>query len=412
MSAEHVQVAVIGGGQAGLSVSRLLGEQGVEHVVLERVTVCHDWIDRRWDSFCLVTPNFQCRLPGKAYDGDDPEGFMLRDEVMAWLLDYARSFDPPVREGVAVTRLTSDPEQGFVLDTTAGTLVAEQVVIATGGYHTPRLPALAEALPAGLTQLHSATYRGVDSVPAGPVLVVGTGQSGVQIAEDLHLAGRSVHLAVGSAPRAARRYRGRDTIDWLEEMGHYDRSALELGNERGHDRANHYMTGRGGGRDVDLRTFAAEGMVLHGRLQRIDRGALRFGGDLRANLDHADAVADSIKDSIDAYIEQAGLELPTEERYVARWHPDEGPSTVEAADLGAVVWATGFRRDDGWNRLPAFDGGGFPVHHRGVSPVPGLYWLGLPWQHTWGSGRFAGVARDAAYVAEHLVARVRPLARV
>jgi putative flavoprotein involved in K+ transport len=399
---EHTQVAIVGGGQAGLSMSYLLGEQGIDHVVLERETACHDWVDRRWDSFCLVTPNFQCRLPGKSYDAGDDEGFMLRDEVHDWLRDYLASFSPPVREQTAVRRL----DAGFRLETSGGDLVADQVVIATGGYHIPRTPALAEALPAGLAQLHSATYRRPEDLPAGDVLVVGTGQSGVQIAEDLHVAGRRVHLAVGSAPRAARRYRGRDTITWLEQMGHYDRSALELGNERGHDRANHYMTGRGGGHDVDLRAFAQQGMTLHGRLLGLDGDRLRFGEDLQRNLDHADEVAESIKDSIDAHIAGRGLDVPIEARYAPSWEPAAGPSELALDALGAVVWATGFRRDDGWNRLPAFDGGGFPVHLRGVSPVPGLYWLGLPWQHTWGSGRFAGVARDAQHLLEHIVARV------
>jgi putative flavoprotein involved in K+ transport len=402
----NTDVVIVGAGQAGLSMSKLLCDTGIDHVVLERATVCHDWSDRRWESFCLVTPNAQCRLPGWSYAGDDPEGFMLRDEVVAFLRGFVASFDPPVREHTAVTRVARD-DNGFVVETDQGSWTCGQVVIATGGYHVPRMPALARSLPPSLTQIHSATYRSPHDLPEGEVLVVGTGQSGVQIAEDLHLAGRRVHLAVGSAPRAARRYRGRDTITWLEEMGHYDRSASELGNDGRHDRANHYMTGRAPAHDVDLRRFATEGMQLHGRLLEVVGGRLRFAGDLRDNLDRADAVAESIKDGIDAFITARRIDAPAREAYTPIWAPaSDEPESVAAQALSAVVWATGFTRDDRWNHLPAFDGAGFPVHERGVSPVDGLYWLGLPWQHTWGSGRFAGVARDAAYLLDRITARV------
>lgn len=402
-----VDVVVIGAGQAGLSMSKLLCHTGIRHAVLERETACHDWADRRWESFCLVTPNAQCRLPGWTYGGEDPDGFMLRDEVSAWLRGFAASFDPPLREHTTVTRLRREGD-GFTVDTDGGSWTCRQVVVATGGYHEPRLPDLAARLPETVVQQHSATFRSPGALPPGDVLVVGSGQSGVQIAEDLHLAGRRVHLAVGSAPRAARRYRGKDTITWLEQMGHYDRSAHELGNDVRHDRANHYMTGRAPAHDVDLRSFAIEGMCLHGRLVGLADGALRFAGDLGANLDRADEVAESIKDGIDGWIAARGLVAPVERRYEPVWSPaDDEPTALPVEDISAVVWATGFRRDDRWNHLPAFDGAGFPVHERGVSPVPGLYWLGLPWQHTWGSGRFAGVARDAAYLLDHITGAAR-----
>ncbi|MGI3782820.1 MAG: flavin-containing monooxygenase, partial [Janthinobacterium lividum] len=220
---ERVQVAVVGGGQAGLSASWFLTQAGVEHVVLERQTAAHEWHDHRWDSFTLVTPNVQCRLPGFPYPGDQPYGFMTREETVSYLAEYVRRTAPPLREHTTVRELRSDPGGGFVLElqTPDGPTVleAEQVVVAVGGYHDPRVPRLAERLPADLTQVHSSVYKNPEALPEGAVLVVGTGQSGAQIAEDLHLAGRQVHLVVGSAPRCARRYRGRDCIDWLEEMG-------------------------------------------------------------------------------------------------------------------------------------------------------------------------------------------------
>jgi len=403
-------VAVIGGGQAGLSMSWYLRQRGVDHVVLERDRVGHEWRDRRWDSFCLVTPNWQCRLPGFDYPGDDPDGFMAGADIVGYLEKYAASFDPPLAEGVSVDRLRRTPNGVFELGTSAGTCTADQVVVATGPYHNPAVPRIAERLPGSVTQLHSAQYRNPGQLPDGAVLVVGTGQSGCQIAEDLHLAGRRVHLAVGSAPRAARRYRGRDTLAWLDEMGHYAKGIDEFADAAAvRLRANHYMTGRDGGRDIDLRAFATQGMRLHGRLTSVDGSVLSFAGDLTANLDNADKVAEGIKDAIDSYLAATGIEAPAEERYVPVWAPSPGATTIDPAAEGitAVVWGTGFHRDHRWIEVPVFDGRGYPTHERGVTSCPGLYFLGLPWQYTWGSGRFAGVARDAGYLIERITAARR-----
>ena len=406
----HHTVAVIGGGQAGLSMSWYLRRRGLDHVVLERDRVGHEWRDRRWDSFCLVTPNWQCRLPGYSYAGDDPDGFMPGPEIVGFLEKYAASFDPPLAEGVEVTRLRRLPSGVFELVTTAGTSTADQVVVATGPYHNPAVPRIAERLPGGLTQLHSSQYRNPGQLPGGAVLVVGTGQSGCQIAEDLHLAGRRVHLAVGSAPRCARRYRGRDTLAWLDEMGHYARGIDEFADaDAVRLRANHYMTGRDGGHDIDLRAFARDGMRLHGRLRAVDGTRVSFAGDLASNLDGADAVAEGIKDAIDRYVDSAGIVAPAEARYVPVWRP-AGPEAgldLAAEGVASVVWATGFHRDHRWIEVPVFDGRGYPTHERGVTSCPGLYFLGLPWQYTWGSGRFAGVARDAAYLCERIGAARR-----
>ncbi|MEU0969302.1 MSMEG_0569 family flavin-dependent oxidoreductase [Streptomyces sp. NPDC005917] len=402
---EHLPVAVVGGGQAGLSVSYCLNERGVEHVVFEANRVGHEWRSRRWDSFCLVTPNWQCRLPGYPYRGGDPDGFMVREEIVRYLEDYVAFFQPPLVEGVSVTRIRRAPSGVFELTTTDGDFTADQVVVATGPYHRPRIPRAAERLPSGVRQLHSSAYRSPDRLPAGAVLVVGTGQSGCQIAEDLHLAGRQVHLAVGSAPRVARFYRGRDCVAWLHEMGHYARAVDEFDDVGAvRMRVNHYVTGRDGGRDIDLRAFARDGMRLYGRLTAVNGPALEFGDDLKANLDHADAVAESIKDAIDAHISAHGIDAPHEPRYTPVWEPDGGTGDLDltAAGITCVVWATGFARDHRWIEIPAFDGRGYPMHWRGVTSVPGLYFLGLPWQHTWGSGRFEAVGRDAEFIAGHI----------
>jgi putative flavoprotein involved in K+ transport len=401
-----VPVAVVGGGQAGLSLSWELGRRGIDHVVLERDTVGHEWSDARWDSFCLVTPNWQCRLPGWPYRGEDPDGFMVKEEIVAYVRGYAASFDPPVLEHTPVDLLTPAPDGGFRLRTPEGTLAAGHVVLATGGYHRPVVPPYASALPEGIVQLHSAEYRNPGQLPPGEVLVVGTGQSGAQIAEDLHLAGRTVHLAVGRAPRIARSYRGRDVVAWLHDLGHYDvpveqhrdGEAARLG-------ANHYVTGRDGGRDIDLRAFARDGMRLYGVLTGLRGTTLTFADDLAANLDAADRVSENAKDLIDRHIDAAGIDAPAEARYAPVWAPaPDHPTALDLAGSGvtSVVWCIGFRSDYSWVHVPAFDGRGYPTHVRGVTSVPGLTVLGLPWLHTWGSGRFSGVGRDASYLAGHI----------
>ena len=410
LNGTHHTVAVIGGGQAGLSMSWYLRSRGVDHVVIERDRVGHEWRDRRWDSFCLVTPNWQCQLPGFPYSGDDPDGFMVGADIVDYLEKYAASFDPPLVEGVSVDRLRRTQNGVFELATNAGDCTADQVVVATGPYHDPAVPRIAERLPGSVTQLHSSQYRNAAQLPAGAVLVVGTGQSGCQIAEDLHLAGRRVHLAVGSAPRAARRYRGRDTLAWLDEMGHYAKGIDEFADaDAVRLRANHYMTGRDGGHELDLRAFALQDMRLHGRLTSLDGTKPTFGDDLKSNLDGADAVADGIKDAIDKYIEAAGIEAPVEARYVPVWEPDPRTEELDLAEQGitSVIWSTGYFRDHRWIEVPVFDGRGYPTHERGVTSCPGLYFLGLPWQYTWGSGRFAGVARDAGYLIERVTAARR-----
>lgn len=406
----HYPVAVIGGGQAGLSVSYRLRERGIAHVVVEAERVAHEWRERRWDTFCLVTPNWQCKLPGFPYQGPDPDGFMVRDEIVRYLEDYVAFFGPPLVEGVSVTGLRRTTGGAFELRTTAGDLTADQVVVATGPYHLPSVPRMAERLPAGIQQIHSSRYRSPGALPEGGVLVVGTGQSGCQIAEDLHLAGRRVHLAVGGAPRVARFYRGRDCVAWLDEMGHYAKGIEEFDDAGAvRMRVNHYVTGRDGGRDIDLRAFASDGMRLYGRLTSVAGAEVEFADDLKVNLDRADGVAEGIKDSIDAHIAANGIDAPEETRYVPVWEPDEQPGSLDlaAAGITSVIWATGFTRDHRWIEIPAFDGRGYPMHWRGATSCPGLYFIGLPWQYSWGSGRFEAVGRDAEFLADHIDAARR-----
>ena len=413
---EHHSVIIVGGGQAGLSLSHYLQQSGIEHLVLEKHTPMHAWRTQRWDAFCLVTPNWQCKLPGHAYSGDDPHGFMKKDEILAYLEGFLGKVNPPLRSGVTVRNVKARPEGGYAVATSAGGqtvhYTADHIVVASGGYHQPIIPRLAERLPAHIVQLHSEQYRNAASLPEGDVLVVGSGQSGAQIAEDLHLAGKRVHLAVGDAPRCARFYRGRDVVDWLADLGYYDMPVDAHPLREGvRDNTNHYVTGRDGGRDIDLRAFAQQGMKLYGLLDDLDGGVLRFQDTLRASLEHADKIYNGINATIDKHIAKQGIDAPPASMYEPAWQPDEQGDAHTALDLkqagiASIIWCIGFQPDFKWVDAPVFNGRGHPVHHRGVTAQDGLYFLGLPWLHTWGSGRFSGVARDAQHIAEHIQGRM------
>lgn len=413
LAGRRVPAVVIGGGQAGLSMSWQLRQRRVDHVVLERESVGYEWRERRWDSFCLVTPNWQCQLPGFGYSGPDPDGFMVKDEIVGYLEAYADSFEVPLYEGVAVTRLARGGVSAYALELSSGDekieIFADQVVLATGGYHVPNLPRMAEKLDPRIKSLHTSAYKSADQLPPGAVLVIGSGQSGAQIAEDLHLAGRETHLAVGSAPRVARFYRGRDVVAWLDDLHYYDMPVTEHPLGEGVRRnANHYVTGRDGGRDIDLRRFAAEGMQLYGHVLAVEGLHLEIGDDLARNLDRADEVCESIKDTIDRRIADQGIDAPEEARPVRLWEPPADQPlalNLERSGITTVIWAVGYRREFDWVDVPMFDGRGYPTHYRGVTDHSGLYLLGLPWQHTWGSGRFSGVAADSAYLADLIADR-------
>ncbi|MFM9917806.1 MAG: MSMEG_0569 family flavin-dependent oxidoreductase [Rhizobacter sp.] len=406
--AEHHSVIIIGGGQAGLSISHYLKQRGIDHLAIEKRSPLHAWRTQRWDTFCLVTPNWQCKLPGWEYSGNDPHGFMKRDEIIEYLDGFVKHVNAPVHSGVTVQRVTRRAGGGFEIETSQGRYSADQVVIASGGYHQPIIPRLAERLPPGMLQIHSEQYRNPHAMPAGKILVVGNGQSGAQLAEDLHLAGRKVVLATGDAPRCARFYRGKDVVDWLADMGYYDMAVHEHPLREGvRDNTNHYVTGRDGGRDIDLRQFAADGMELYGLLTGLEGDTLHFNPDLRSNLDHADRIYNGINASIDKYIEKAGIQAPPPSVYQPVWEPPAERTRLKLRESGinSVIWCIGFQPDFGWLDVPVFNGRGQPGHVRGVTAQPGLYFLGLPWLHTWGSGRFSGVARDALYLAEQIEAR-------
>lgn len=397
---------VVGGGQAGLSVSWYLKQAGREHVVLDRGRIGDTWRNR-WDSFCLVSPNNLCRLPGFPYDGDDPHGFMHRDEIVDYIVRYANSFDPPYRSGIEVERISASEGPGrFELKTSDGVLTAGNLVITVGTHQHPNIPAWHEDLPNGANGIHTRDYRSAAELADGAVFVVGSGQSGCQVAEDLHLSGRDVHLAVGNAGRIPRRYRGRDIFEWDLATGymtmpveqHPKGTAIRF-------KAHPHMSGRDGGRTINLRQMALDGIRLHGKVLGVEGGCFRLCGDLAETLGGADDVCRAEMEGIDKFIEENGLDVPAEEVTPVDWQPEPERALFDlsGAGISTVIYATGFHFDFGWINLPVFDERGYPRYVRGVTEIPGLYFCGLHWMHTQGSGLFYGVGEDAEYVVGHLV---------
>lgn len=399
---KHYSAIVIGAGQAGLSMSYCLAQQGIDNIILEKSShIADNWRTQRWDTFCLVTPNWQCQLPGFPYQGNDPDGFMVKDEIVEYLESYRAFFNPTIIFNSPVISLTKNGDL-FTVITAQTIFTAEQVIIACGSYHEPRIPAMAKKMPEHIAHVHSNFYKNPEQLPAGEVMVVGTGQSGCQIAEDLHLAGRKVHLCVGPAPRVNRRYRGRDVVNWLDDMGYYN-TTLEThpdGKNAIHS-TNHYVTGRDGGRDLNLRIFAEQGMKLYGVLKDADLQSLKFKDDLKQNLDYADQVAQRIVDGIEAYIQKNGIVAPPDDNIYSNYLPEIITElSLENTQINSIVWSTGFNMRFEWINLPVFEESGHPKQKRGVTDIAGLYFLGLNWMHTWGSGRFYQVGRDAEYLGE------------
>lgn len=389
---------VVGGGQAGLAMSHCLTVLGREHVVLERARVAERWRTQRWDSLMFQFPNWSLELPGLAYRAADPHAFATRDEVLGFIEAYASTIAAPLRSGVHVTALRASSTVGrYVLDSSAGRFAADNVVIATGPYQVPRLPAWHRDLPATIVQVHASEYRHPGALPAGAVLVVGSGASGCQIAHELLAAGRRVYLAIGRHRRVPRRYRGHDVFWWRREIGELDQT-VEM---RRAPLPAPLVTGVRGGYDIDLRRFAAEGMTLLGHLQGANDGQLRFAPDVQQSLQAGDATLREFTATVDAFVQRSGLQVPAAETRAEYGAPIDSPEQLDlrAAGITSVVWATGYRFDFGWVELPLFDAHGVPLHRRGVSAVPGLYFLGLPWLHKAKSSFLYGVGEDAAFIA-------------
>ena len=410
MAVEKVDTLVVGAGQGGIAASEHLTACGIPHLVLERARIAERWRTGRWDSLVMNGPAWHDRFPGMDFPAH-PDSFPNKDDVADYFEAYARKFAAPVRCGVEVKKVERlAGRAGFSLDTSHGRFEANSVVVATGPFQSPIIPPIVPER-AGVLQMHSAAYRNPGLVPEGAVLVVGSGSSGVQIAEELLQAGRRVYLSVGPHERPPRAYRGRDYCWWLGVLGKWDLETRVPGREH----ITIAVSGARGGHTIDFRRLAAGGMTLLGMTESFKDGALTFRPDLAENVAQGDANYLAVLDEADAYALRNGVDLPQEpEARLIGQDPDCMTKPILSLDLAVagvktIIWATGYGADYRWLEVDAFDGQGRPRHQRGVSSEPGIYVLGLPWQSRRGSAFIWGVWHDAKYIADRVATRRRYL---
>ncbi|MEM9632701.1 MAG: NAD(P)/FAD-dependent oxidoreductase [Pseudomonadota bacterium] len=412
MPIEKTDTLVVGAGQAGVAMSEHLSNCGVPHIVLERSRIAERWRSERWDSLVANGPAWHDRFPGLEFSDVDPDAFASKERVADYFVEYAEKINAPIRCGVEVKSVSkNEGRKGFTVETSDGTIEANSVVAATGPFQRPVIPPVVPE-NAKVLQMHSSAYRNPDQLPEGAVLVVGAGSSGVQIADELLQSGKRVYLSVGPHDRPPRAYRGRDFVWWLGVLGKWDAAALDPGTEH----VTISVSGADGGRTVDFRRLAHQGMTLVGLTKSYDNGVVTFQSDLADNISLGDENYLSVLDEADAYIARNGLDLPeeTEARTIAT-NPECVTNPLleldlEEAGVTTILWATGFAVDYSWLKVGAFDENGKPNHQRGISTEPGIYFLGLPWQSRRGSSFIWGVWHDAKFVADHIATQRKYLA--
>ena len=405
---EDIETMIIGGGQAGLATSYYLSQAGRDHLILEQAHQAGSvWRNDRWDSFALLTPNWSIKLPGMGYRGNNPDGFMPRAEIVSLFEKYIENFDLPVQYDTCVTEVTQlENGAGYRVQTHDRTFHARNVVIATGQFQKPKVPAYSANIGLDILQLHSGQYRNPGQLPDGAVLIVGSAQSGTQIAEELYQNGRTVYLCVGSAPRVPRRYRGRDIFAWLSDTGFTERTVDKLPSPKAKFAGNPHLSGRDGGRTINLHLFARDGVKLLGHMAGAQDGKVKLLPDLKENLARADQAEADIIAMIDQYIEKHGINAPQEDlpKHQDGYVLEEITELdLQAAGIRTVIWAMGFKFDYSLVKLPVTDEDGYPVQQRGVTQFPGLYFIGMSWLYKHKSPLLMGVGEDAQYIVSHLI---------
>jgi putative flavoprotein involved in K+ transport len=401
-------VIVIGAGQAGLAMSYWLARRSIDHVVLERGEVANTWKTERWDSLRLLTPNWQSRLPGYGYEGDDPDGFRTMPEIVAFLQRYAGVIAAPVRTHTTVTRVRHGAD-GYEVATDQGTWRCDAVVVASGAFNTPSLPAVAAAVPQSVATLTAMQYRNPDQLEQGGVLVVGASASGAQIADEIHRSGRPVTLAVGEHVRVPRSYRGRDILRWMDAAGILDERYDQVDDlTRARNVASFQLAGYADARTIDLNSLTAIGVKLVGRLAGVNgEGKAQFSGSLRNVCALADLKMNRLLNTLDEWAAQNGLEgeVGAPQRYEPTRVEDSPPLLMDLTRgrIKTILWATGFKPDYAWLEVPVVDHKGNIRHEGGVvSEAPGLYLMGTPFLRRRKSSLIDGVGDDARELSEHL----------
>ena len=404
MSVEIIDTLIVGAGQAGIALSEHLGKQGIPYLVLEKSRIAEAWRTSRWDALMTNGPVWHDRFPNLEFKGNAPDEFVGKERVVAYIEEYAEMVNATVRSGVEVLSARPFIERaGFHVETTQGVIEARRIVSATGAFQQPIIPSIVPEKP-GIKQIHSAQYRNPKQLPEGAVMVVGAGSSGAQIADELNRAGRKVVLSVGPHDRPPRRYRNRDFVWWLGVLGLWDLAAQKPGTEH----VTISVSGAYGGSTMDFRRLASEGVMLVGRTESFLDGTLSFADDASMNIAAGDKNYADMLDAADAYVLASGLDLPLEPEARKAWPEPSSLSnpllSLNLADenVTTIIWATGYKQDFSWLKVDAFDEKGAPIHQRGVSKEPGLYFLGLPWQSRRGSTFLWGVWHDAKFVADQI----------